>query len=200
MLIPLAQRLMSKVKPGARCWRRPKPFGVCNCLFVNFSGTGLTFHRPPSIMEKIYIKEEIMETVKGTVNLRWTGARMMLGTDSRGAAIPIGYNREADPPWNAVKPSDLLLLAAASCSAYDVVEILEKQREPLLGLDVQCTGEQITAQPYNFITVHLKYIVKGPVTPQKVERAIQLSEEKYCSVLATLRAGVELSSEYEIIE
>ncbi len=141
-----------------------------------------------------------METVKGTVNIRWTGARMMLGVDSRGTAIPIGFNRDADPVWKAVKPSDLLLLAAASCSAYDVVEILEKQREPLEGLDIQCSGEQITEQPYKFISVHLKYIIKGAVNPKKVERAIKLSEDKYCSVLATLRPTLEISSEFEIIE
>jgi len=141
-----------------------------------------------------------METVKATVKLKWSEARMMLGVDSRGVTCPIGYNRDADPTWMGVKPSDLLLLAAASCSAYDVVDILEKQREPLKGLDVQCTGEQITEQPYKFIAVHLKYRIQGNVNPQKVERAIRLSEEKYCSVLATLRAGVELSSEYEIME
>jgi putative redox protein len=141
-----------------------------------------------------------METVKGTVNIKWAGARMMLGVDSRGATIPIGFNRDADPTWSAVKPSDLLLLAAASCSAYDVVEILQKQREPLDGLDIQCTGEQITEQPYNFISVHLKYLIKGAVDPKKVERAIKLSEDKYCSVLATLRPSLQISSEFEVIE
>jgi putative redox protein len=140
-----------------------------------------------------------METIKGTVNIRWTGARMMLGIDSRGSTIPIGFNRDADPTWSAVKPSDLLLLAAASCSAYDVVEILQKQREPLEGLDIQCSGEQITEQPYKFINVHLKYLIKGAVNPKKVERAIKLSEEKYCSVLATLRPSLEVSSEFEIV-
>jgi putative redox protein len=140
-----------------------------------------------------------MKTVKGTVNIRWAGARMMLGIDSRGTAIPIGFNREEDPSWNGVKPSDLLLLAAASCSAYDVIDILQKQREPLDGLDIQCSGVQITEQPYNFVQLHLKYIIKGAVNPQKVERAIKLSEDKYCSVLATLRPSLEFSSEYEII-
>jgi putative redox protein len=141
-----------------------------------------------------------METVKGTVNLKWTGARMMLGVDSRGSTIPIGFNREEEPPWNGIKPSDLLLLAAASCSAYDVVEILQKQREPLESLEIQCQGEQITEQPYNFVSINLKYRIRGDVTPKKVERAIQLSEDKYCSVLATLRAGVKISSEYEILD
>ena len=141
-----------------------------------------------------------METVKGTVNVRWTGARMMQGVDSRGTALSIGFNRDADPVWSGVKPSDLLLLSAASCSAYDVVEILQKQREPLEGLDIQCIGEQITEQPYHFVSVHLKYSIKGAVSPRKVERAIQLSEDKYCSVLATLRPSLKLSSEFEIIE
>lgn len=140
-----------------------------------------------------------MDTVKATVNLRWAGARLMLGVDSRGASISIGHNRDTNPAWNGIKPSDLLLLAAASCSAYDVVEILEKQREPLEGLEIECVGEQITEQPYKFISVHLKYRIQGQLNPQKVERAIRLSEEKYCSVLATLRPGVELSSEYEIV-
>jgi putative redox protein len=141
-----------------------------------------------------------MDTVKGTVNLRWTGARMMLGIDSRGSTIPIGFNREMEPPWNGVKPSDLLLLAAASCSAYDVVEILEKQREPLISLDIECTGDQVSDQPYNFVAIHLKYIIQGDVNPKKLARAIQLSEEKYCSVLATLRSGVEITSEYVLVD
>ena len=141
-----------------------------------------------------------METVKGTVKIKWIESRMMLGIDSRGASIPIGFNRDEVPIWMAVKPSDLLLLAAASCSAYDVVEILQKQREPLEGLDIQCMGEQMTEQPYQFIKVHLKYIIKGEVNPKKVERAIKLSEEKYCSVLATLRPSLEISSEYEVVE
>ena len=80
-----------------------------------------------------------------------------------------------------------------------MVDILQKQREPLEGLDIQCSGEQITEQPYNFVRLHLKYIIKGAVNPQKVERAIHLSEDKYCSVLATLRPSLEISSEYEII-
>jgi len=140
-----------------------------------------------------------MPTIKGTVNLRWVGARLVLGVDSRGATIPIGYNRDQEPQWTGIKPSDLLLLAAASCSTYDVVEILEKQREPLRALNVQCTGEQLTEQPYTFVSIHLHYVIQGDVNPNKAKRAIQLSEEKYCSVLATLRAGVKISSDFEIV-
>lgn len=141
-----------------------------------------------------------METVNATVNIKWTGARLMLGVDSRGITIPIGYNREEDPTWSGIKPSDLLLLAAASCAAYDVVDILQKQREPVEGLDIQCSGDQNAEQPYNFVNIHLKYMLKGGIDPKKAERAIQLSEDKYCSVLATLRPSLEITSEFEIVD
>lgn len=139
-----------------------------------------------------------METVAGTVHLNWIGDRMSVGTDSRGQSIVIGHDRRNEPHKVAVKPSDLLLLAAASCSIYDVVTILEKQREPLESLEVTCTGEQMKDIPYTFVSVHLKYFVTGDVDPKKLERAIQLSEEKYCSVISTLKTVVKITSEFEI--
>ena len=139
-----------------------------------------------------------METVTGTVALNWISDKLMLGTDSRGQSITIGYDRTQEPHKMGVKPSDLLLLAAASCSTYDVISILEKQREPLLSLEVTCTGEQITETPYTFVRVHLHYNVTGDVDPSKLERAIQLSEEKYCSVLSTIKPTAKVSSDFEI--
>jgi putative redox protein len=135
-----------------------------------------------------------------TVTIRWVEGTLMVGTDSNGHSIVIGKNPD-DPKTNiGVKASDLLLLSAAACSAYDVAEILAKQREPLQDLKVVCSGEQLSEPPYRFTKIHLHYRVVGDVAQEKVERAICLSEEKYCSVLNTLRAGVELSSDYEIIK
>jgi len=135
-----------------------------------------------------------------TVTIRWVEGTLMVGTDSNGHSIVIGRNPD-DPKINiGVKASDLLLLSAAACSAYDVAEILAKQREPLQDLKLVCSGEQLSEPPYRFTKIHLHYRVVGDVAQDKVERAIRLSEEKYCSVLNTLRAGVELSSDYEIIQ
>lgn len=135
-----------------------------------------------------------------TVTIRWVEGTLMVGTDSNGHSIVIGRNPD-DPKTNiGVKASDLLLLSAAACSAYDVAEILAKQREPLQDLKLVCSGEQLSEPPYRFTKIHLHYRVVGDVAQDKVERAIRLSEEKYCSVLNTLRAGVELSSDYEIIK
>lgn len=136
----------------------------------------------------------------GTVSIKWIESTLMTGADSAGRPLVIGWARDREPQWAGLKPSDLLLLAAASCSTYDVVDILTKQREPLEGLDVTCTGEQLTEPPYNFICIHLHYTVKGAVNPNKLARAIQLSEEKYCSVLNTLKPTVQVSSDFTVVE
>jgi putative redox protein len=143
-------------------------------------------------------KEISMETVTSTVHLKWIDATLMAGMDSRGRTLIIGTDLEADPQWLGVKASDLLLLAAAACSTYDVINILTKQREPVQRLEVICSGEQNKEAPHAFTSLHLHYIVSGPVDPQKLEKAIHLSEDKYCSVVNTLRPTVEITHDYEI--
>ncbi len=134
----------------------------------------------------------------GTVALKWIDSQLMLGTDSFGHPLVIGSWPEQSPEWAGLKPSDLLLLSAASCSAYDVVMILKKQREPLQGLEVACSGAQLPDPPYTFTAIHLHYTAHGPVNEHKLARAITLSEEKYCSVVSTLRPMVTITSDYEI--
>lgn len=133
-----------------------------------------------------------------TVILRWVERYMMTVTDSHGHSVVVGRSPEPGQEWAGVKPSELLLMAVASCSAYDIVEILTKQREPLEDLKVICTGEQLAEQPYNFTHIHIRYLVKGQVNPEKLARAIQLSEERYCSVINSLRPTVQFTNEYEI--
>ena len=65
------------------------------------------------------------------VSVKWIESKLMLGVDSNGTTVALSNALERDPIWRGVIPSDMLLIAAASCSMYDVVEILEKQREPL---------------------------------------------------------------------
>ncbi|MCB0212377.1 MAG: OsmC family protein [Anaerolineae bacterium] len=136
----------------------------------------------------------------GTVSVKWITSQLMTGVDSFGHPITIGSWPEKEPQWAGLKPSDLLMLAAASCTGYDVVMILTKQKEPLEDLEVICTGEQQSEPPYAFTTMHINYVFKGQLNPKKVERAIKLSEEKYCSVTNTLRKAVTITSSYEIID
>jgi putative redox protein len=135
----------------------------------------------------------------GTVTIRWFEKTLMMGSDSNGHSIVIGRSPDPEHEWAGVKPSDLLLMAVASCSAYDVVEILAKQRQPLQDLKVICTGDQGSDPPYTFTRIHVHYELRGAIDPKKLEKAIRLSEDKYCSVIATLRPGVPVTSEFEII-
>lgn len=136
----------------------------------------------------------------GTVTLRWVEEKMMVVSDSSGHSIVVGRSPDPQFTYVGVKPSDLLLMSAAACSAYDVVDILTKQRESFVDLKVYCSGEQLSEPPYNFTKIHIHYEVHGSVNSEKLRRAIYLSEEKYCSVLCTIRPGVSLSSDFEIID
>lgn len=87
-----------------------------------------------------------------------------------------------------MKPSELLLVALAACTAVDVVEILRKKRQDLQGLRITVSGEQDADPPWTFRRIHIHYALRGAgLTSEGVEQAIRLSEEKYCSVAATLR-------------
>lgn len=136
--------------------------------------------------------------------LKWTGrgSKMFVGRDSFGHVLLAGSWPSEAPDWqawNAIKPSDLLLLSLASCSAHDVVMILERQRQKLTDLFIDVSGEQLPDPPYHFTDIHLHYILEGEDLDQgKVERAVALSEEKYCSVAATIRGVAKITHSIEI--
>ena len=141
----------------------------------------------------------------GNVAVKWTGqeSQMFIGRDSFGHVLMTGSWPDDDPhwqEWKALKPSDLLLVSLASCSAYDVVMILGRQRQKLTNLYVDVQGEQAPEPPYQFTEIHQHYIIEGEnLDPKKVERAIELSEEKYCSVAATVRGVATLTHSFEIM-
>jgi putative redox protein len=135
------------------------------------------------------------------VALKWAGegSQMFIGRDSFGHVVISGSWPGVDDgwqEWKGLKPSDLLLISLGSCAAHDVVAILKRQRQELTNLYITVQGTQQPDPPYAFTNIHLHYLVQGrELKPTKVERAIRLSEEKYCSVAATLRCVVSHSFE-----
>ncbi len=128
--------------------------------------------------------------------LRWTGEGFGFeGRDQQGHVFGI----DTDPQGVGAKPSDLVPISLAACTSWDVVNILRKQRQALEGLEVKITSEQEPEAPWAFTGIHLHFIITGDVDPAKAERAIELSESRYCSVAATLRPNVELSHSLEIV-
>jgi putative redox protein len=111
--------------------------------------------------------------------------------DSRG---PSGDDR-------APSPMRYLLASVAGCTAMDVVSVLLKMRQPLTGLVVRVRGEQAPDDPHRYTRVELVYQIRGRgVDRAAAERAVQLSDQKYCSVSATLRAEVPVTTRIELVD
>jgi len=136
---------------------------------------------------------------KSDVTVTWTGKKQFVGTDSTKHSVVMS----AQDPENGtgMKPSDMLLVALGGCSAVDVIGILSKQRQTITGLDIQISGEQSDENwPRPFERIHVEYILHGKGLSEKaVARAIELSEDTYCSVGATVRGVSEMSSSFQIV-
>ena len=133
----------------------------------------------------------------GTTTVKWISGKQFIGIDSTQHSVVLSTPDEGV----GIKPSDLLLIAVASCTAVDIVEILSKKRMPLDYLEIICSGEQDQDPPWTFRKIHLRFIIGGQnLTEKAVAQAIQLTEEKYCSVAATVRATAEITTEFEILE
>ena len=131
--------------------------------------------------------------------ITWFGGKQFVGVDSTKHAIVMSSQDEANA--TGVKPSDLLLLALAGCSAVDVVGILQKKRQDVRGLEINVKGQQDEDPPWTFRRIELEYVISGCGIKEKaVADAIQISEDKYCSVSATVQGVAEVVSSYRIIE
>ena len=132
--------------------------------------------------------------------LTWTGDRTFLGQTESGHSVVIGTAHK-----NAPKPGpsamELVLMGAGTCSAYDVVSILEKGRQPIEDVLVDLEADRAEEPPKVFTHIHLHFIVKGRgLDPAKVARAIDLSVEKYCSATAMLEKTAKVTHDFEVIE
>ena len=126
----------------------------------------------------------------------WTGERLQfLGHTGYGDTLSIGGDSEGP----GAKPSDLLPLSLAGCTAYDTVVILRKQRQDLRGLEVELTTTQDPDPPWVFRSIHMRFLFTGTVDLIKARKAVALAESRYCSVAATLRPVVDLTHEVEVV-
>jgi putative redox protein len=133
----------------------------------------------------------------GTTTVKWVEGKKFIGIDSTNHSVVLSTPDEGI----GIKPSELLLLAVASCTAADVVEILTKKRMLLTSLEIITSGEQDQDPPWTFRKIHIHYKISGKnLTEKAVEQAIHLSEEKYCSVAATVRATAQITTDFEILE
>jgi len=129
----------------------------------------------------------------------WMGGMQFVGVDSSKHAVVMSTQDEAN--GTGMKPSELLLVGLAGCTAVDVVGILKKKRQDLHGLEINIKGEQEKDPPWPYQRIEVEYVVSGRGIKEKaVADAIRISEEKYCSVAATVRGVAEITSSFRILE
>src|SRR6266478_3301465 len=127
-----------------------------------------------------------------------TGDDLFVGYTPSGNAVTIDTNHVRN---SAPSPMELLLLALGSCTGIDVISILRKKRQSVTDYRVEVRGERREDYPRSYKRMEVHHVVTGRnISEQSVAQAIQLSEEKYCSVAATLRPTTEIVSSFEIIQ
>ncbi len=136
----------------------------------------------------------------GTVELDWVRDEVFVASDATGRSVVIGRVPGAEPEFRGVKASALLLVSLAGCSAHDVVAIFQKQKQHVTSFRVFVDGTQEDNPPWRFTHINIRYKLTGHnLSDALIKRAIEISQEKYCSVYATLKDSVTITSEYEII-
>ncbi len=131
-----------------------------------------------------------------TANVQWIGEQKFVATSPSGHALVMDSDRKSNTGPGAM---ELLLMALGACTGTDIVIILEKKRQRLESLEVICSGERAAEPPQVWTKLEILFRLRGKLEEGGVQQAIQLSEEKYCSVSATLKKSVELTWRYEIL-
>jgi putative redox protein len=130
--------------------------------------------------------------------VKLVGDDLFEGCTPSGHVVVIDTDRERN---SASSPMELLLLALGSCTGVDVVSILKKKRQEVTEYRVEVSGDRRDEHPRAYKRMEVHHVVTGRnISRQALAQAIELSEQKYCSVAATLRPTVEIVSSYEIIE
>jgi putative redox protein len=131
-----------------------------------------------------------------TASVKWIDGQRFVASSPSGHAIVVDSDRETN---SAPGPMELLLLALGACTATDVVIVLKKKRQKLESLEVVCSGERATEPPTVWTKLEIMYRLRGKLDEAAVKHAIELSEEKYCSVAAMLKKTAKLTWRYEIL-
>ncbi len=123
------------------------------------------------------------------------------GSATSGHTLHMDSDKEVGGENKGFRPMELLLVGFGGCSGMDVISILRKKRQNVTGFEINIRGEKREDYPKIYKEVHIEYVIKGKgVEKAAVERAIELSLTKYCSVGATLAKAGTISHSYRIIE
>ena len=133
--------------------------------------------------------------------IKWLDYMSFVGESGSGHSVVMDSAPEAGGRNLGVRPLEMMLLGLGGCTAFDVVSILHKSRQEIVDCEVELEAERATEVPKVFTRIHVHFIVSGRnLDPDKVERAINLSADKYCSASRMLEKSAKISHDFEIVE
>ena len=155
----------------------------------------------PNLQSEVTSSAKDNQEVMFPVSVNWVDAMQFVASDERNHSLVLDANLESGGNQTGPTPGKLLLMAVAGCTAMDVISILRKSRQKVTGLTVRTRGVQNEVHPQYYKEIYLRYTVKGKALERsRVERAIRLSEEKYCVVSQTVNGKAKIFVEYQIVE
>jgi len=131
-----------------------------------------------------------------TSSVKWIGEQKFVAASPSGHEIVVDSDRKTN---SGPGPMELVLMALGACTATDIVVVLKKKRQKLEMLEVICSGERAAEPPTVWTKLEIVYRLRGDLDDAAVKHAIELSEEKYCSVAAMLKKTAKISWRYEIL-
>ena len=131
----------------------------------------------------------------------WKGRMSFTGEAESGFTIPLGTDPAVGGDSDGLRPLELLAIGLAGCTAMDVISILQKKRQDVTDFEVKVHAERAAEHPKVFTHILVEYLITGrEVEPAAVERAIELSETKYCPAQAMLAKACTIEHKYTLIE
>ena len=135
------------------------------------------------------------------ISVNWVDGMLMVGKSHSGHSITMDGPPEIGGDNLGVRPMEMLLLGVAGCTMIDVVTTLKKMRQDLSHCETHLSAERADGHPKVFTDIHIQFIVKGQdLDPKKVEKAIILSAEKYCSASIMLGKTASITHDFEIVK
>ena len=135
------------------------------------------------------------------LSVNWVDGMLMVGKSHSGHSITMDGPIEIGGENLGVRPMEMLLLGVAGCTMIDVVTTLQKMRQDLSHCETKISAERANEHPKVFTDIHIKFIVKGKdLDSKKVDKAITLSAEKYCSASIMLGKTAKITHDFEVLE
>ena len=132
--------------------------------------------------------------------VKWVEGVTFVGESASGHAVVMDGPPESGGRNLGIRPMEMLLLGMGGCTAFDVVMILKKARQPVTDCVVQMQAERAATDPRVFTRIHVHFVVTGSgLSDKQVARAVELSAEKYCSASIMLGKAAEISHDYEVV-